>query len=286
MIQVLFKERIPGLKVEQVIRDDEFSMDIRHMHSEYEIYYLVEGERYYFIESETFLIRPGTLIFVDKEKIHKTSMAGRPYFNRILIELKEDWLETFFQEFRVITKQQFFQYYREVVLDEEGKSLVEELLRSIAWEAGKRKVGYEQMIRARLTEMMLYVIRFKQMEHGAVAEREVSSGKHNKVNEVAEYIREHYTENLTLEDLSGRFYVSKCYLSRIFKEITSFTVNEYITVQRIKKGRELLEQSDFNITRISELAGFDSITYFEKVFKKHMGQTPRQYRQVRSVKGE
>ena len=68
MKHTIFKERIPGLMVEQVIRDEEFNMDARHMHSEYEIYYLLEGERYYFIESETFLIKSGTILFIEKEK--------------------------------------------------------------------------------------------------------------------------------------------------------------------------------------------------------------------------
>lgn len=52
---------------------------------------------------------------------------------------------------------------------------------------------------------------------------------------MAHYIVEHCTERISLEDLAGRFYINKFYLSRIFKEVTSFTINDYLNVNRIKK---------------------------------------------------
>lgn len=282
MKRTIFKERIPGLMVEQVIRDEEFNMDARHMHSEYEIYYLLEGERYYFIESETFLIKSGTILFIEKEKIHKTnSVAGKPYFNRMLIEVKEEWLEAFFQRLRVVTIESFFESCKIVELNKEGQKLVENTMLIIANEARERKIGYEQMILARLAEMMLYIIRTRQVFPLVDKEGNLLSAKCVKVNEIAEYIQKNCYKKISLQGLAEKFFVSKCYLSRIFKEVTGFTVNEYLTIQRIKKGRELLETTSYSITQVSELAGFESVTYFEKVFKKQMGQPPFKYRKFR-----
>ena len=142
MKQIIFKERIPGLMTEQVINDEEFNMDVRHMHSEYEIYYLLEGKRYYFIESETILIKPGTLLFIKKETIHKTSsVAGSPHYNRMLIELKQDWMEDFFQRLRVVTIEGFFEKCRVVELDKEGQKLAEQTILAISKEAHDREIG-------------------------------------------------------------------------------------------------------------------------------------------------
>lgn len=283
MKQTLFKERLPGLMVEHVIREGEYTMDARHMHSEYEIYYLLEGERYYFIESETIRVKSGTLLFIAREKIHMTSnVSGKTYYNRMLIELKEEWLRPFFKELRVVPIEKFFGNYRAIDLDEEGRVLVENIIRTIVEEAKERRLGYEQMVRARLTELFLYAIRCSRITPETdIAEENPLSAKCSKVNEVAEYIRDNCHENISLQTLSERFFVSKCYLSRIFKEVTSFTVNEYLTVQRIKRGRKLLETTDYSITQVSEMAGFESVTYFEKVFKKQMGQTPLRYRKIR-----
>lgn len=284
MKYTLLRQRLPGLLMEQVLRDDEYRMDTRHMHSEYEIYYLLEGERYYFIENETIRVKEGMLLFIGKEKIHMTSgVPGKLYYNRVLIQLREDWLLPFFDGIRGITIDKFFGNYRLLDLDENGQKLVEDLILIIGKEAKEKKVGYEQMIRMKLWELMLYTIRSSQLDMVSGEENSRLSAKQQKVNEVTEYICGHCQEPISLQLLSERFFVSKCYLSRIFKEITSFTVNEYVTVQRIKRGRELLEKTDYNITLVSEMSGFESVTYFEKVFKKQMGLTPLHYRKTRKM---
>ena len=65
----LYNELVDGFHIDRVVRDYNYSMDIRHIHEEYEIYYLLEGERYYFINQQTYLVTPGTLVFIDKEQI-------------------------------------------------------------------------------------------------------------------------------------------------------------------------------------------------------------------------
>lgn len=54
----LYNELVDGFHIDRVVRDYNYSMDIRHIHEEYEIYYLLEGERYYFINQQTYLVTP------------------------------------------------------------------------------------------------------------------------------------------------------------------------------------------------------------------------------------
>ena len=72
--------------------------------------------------------------------------------------------------------------------------------------------------------------------------------------------------------------MNKCYLSRIFKEVTGFTVTGYLHARRIQKARTLLVQGSMNISEISEAAGYENLTYFERVFRKHTGMSPLEYR--------
>ena len=78
--------------------------------------------------------------------------------------------------------------------------------------------------------------------------------------------------------IRDRFYINKFYLSRIFKEVTSFTINDYLNVNRIKKAHRLLLETDDSITSIAEQLGYENITYFERVFKKYRNMTPLKYR--------
>lgn len=114
----------------------------------------------------------------------------------------------------------------------------------------------------------------------AVPETVVKTGVHQKVHEVALYLQTHIHESVSLEELAQRFFMSRSYLTRSFRNVTGFSVVEYMTYIRIQKAQQLLRESDRSITEIADLCGFGNITYFEKVFKTTTGHTPVQYRKT------
>ena len=254
----LYNELVDGFHIDRVVRDYNYSMDIRHIHEEYEIYYLLEGERYYFINQQTYLVTPGTLVFIDKEQIHRTGMASAgPHHDRIVLGIMEEPFSTFLASFGGLQLQSFFTEQGSILtLPEEMRPYIQSLLQDIASELIHKKPGYLLAAMTKLAEFFNAVLRL-QPEH---------------------YIVEHCTERSSLEDLAGRFYINKFYLSRIFKEVTSFTINDYLNVNRIKKAHRLLLETDDSITSIAEQLGYENITYFERVFKKYRNMTPLKYR--------
>jgi YesN/AraC family two-component response regulator len=163
-------------------------------------------------------------------------------------------------------------------LNEAGQKYVEGLLFFIIREIKMKHSNYDFMVKMKLAELLVYAIRCKTGENSTLINLPVKTEKYRKISEIAKYINENHHENISLADIADDFYISKCYLSRIFKEITGFTVNEYINITRIKRAQQLLEQSDFNITEIADIVGYESITYFEKVFKKYLETSPLKYR--------
>jgi AraC-like DNA-binding protein len=105
--------------------------------------------------------------------------------------------------------------------------------------------------------------------------------RYAKVKEIIYYIMEHYSEIYGLEDLAGIFYLDKSYLSRIFKEVTNFTVNEFINLQKTDHARELLLNDSLSIEDISKKLGYESLSYFDRVFKKYTGLSPLQYKKFK-----
>ena len=103
------------------------------------------------------------------------------------------------------------------------------------------------------------------------------------MDEVASYIIDHYDKALSLEIIAAHFYVNKCYLSRIFKEASGFTVNEYINMIRIRRARELLSNTSMSITEVSESVGYETITYFERVFHQYTQTSPSGYRKQYTI---
>ena len=75
---------------------------------------------------------------------------------------------------------------------------------------------------------------------------------------MADYLLHHYDTDESLEELAERFFISKSYLSGICREVTGFSVNADRAITRIRKAKELLAGSEYSVTEISELLGFES----------------------------
>lgn len=99
--------------------------------------------------------------------------------------------------------------------------------------------------------------------------------KHQKaMDTIIEYIHEHYTEDISLEELSDIVLISKNYLCYIFKKVTGETFNQYLTRVRIEKAKEMILDGKWLVYEIAEKVGYKNIPYFSTVFKKITGHTP------------
>ncbi|MGI6031647.1 MAG: AraC family transcriptional regulator [Eubacteriales bacterium] len=108
--------------------------------------------------------------------------------------------------------------------------------------------------------------------------------KHSDVvYKVMKYIKQNYSQKITLEDLAKHVYLSKSYLSSIFKEETGCSLSSYINQVRVEKSKLMLLDSTGSLAGIASLCGFEDQSYFTKVFKKIVGVSPKVYRDSRGV---
>lgn len=87
------QEPQPPFIIEQIKRAGPFSMDSDHYHDTYEIYYLLAGERSYYINNLIYTLRKGDLIFINKNELHRTTSKGSASHERILINFEESFLQ-------------------------------------------------------------------------------------------------------------------------------------------------------------------------------------------------
>lgn len=95
---------------------------------------------------------------------------------------------------------------------------------------------------------------------------------------VEQYINEHYSQDITLEMLSSMVHLNKFYLVHAFKNYKGLSPINYLQQKRIEEARHLLESTNYPITKIAEVIGFSSQSYFSQTFKRTMGITPNAYR--------
>lgn len=109
---------------------------------------------------------------------------------------------------------------------------------------------------------------------------EYDSDLKQKLAAINNYINEHFNEDLSLENISSKFYISKFYLTREYKKIYGKTIFQHIITSRINYGKKLLRFSDKSIEEIAHLCGFNDQSYFARQFKKSENLTCFAYRKM------
>lgn len=280
---ICFDLKTDRFQLEEATRSGSFDMKYRHYHSTYEIYYLLEGNRYHFIDRNIFFVQPGSLVFIAKNRIHKTSPAEQHFHRRFLIEIEETVMEQWFTKMAGGRLCSLFTDEMSIItLTTAQQAFLNAKLDAIKQEAFQKREAFEEMIEYLLREILLFSFRIKSKGNAAhISAKNLIGSETEKirtVNRVAGYLADHYQESSSLDELASRFFTNKFYLTRIFKQVTGFTIREYLHIQRVQKAQEFLRSSLLPITEIALMVGFENVSYFEKIFRRYCMQSPREYR--------
>ena len=98
------------------------------------------------------------------------------------------------------------------------------------------------------------------------------------MEQILVYINDHYSQQITLQDLEEIFFLNKSYICRIFRKTMGISLVNYLQYKRILEAQKLLLNSDMPIIEIGMECGFTSVQHFYRVFKKITGLTPKEYK--------
>ena len=101
------------------------------------------------------------------------------------------------------------------------------------------------------------------------------------IYKAVDYMKLHYMEKLTLEEVAGYVYLSAPYFSKVFKDETKTNFNHYLNKIRIEHSKRLLLNQNIPLADVSNMVGYEDQSYYSKVFKKITGLSPLKYRQAR-----
>jgi YesN/AraC family two-component response regulator len=249
-----------------------FNMKGCHSHHRYEIYYLVSGERFFFIKDHTYLVKQGDLAFINTLDLHKTNDAGKPDQETIIIEFALNFIANQVGIPMVAIEKLFFKH-PVVKLTLNKQQYVENLLRQMLQEAKTQKPDFELYLQSLLQQLLIYTARAVNQNHPAKI-----NPTHAKITEIVRYMNRNYQEGVSLESIGTFFQINPNYLSRIFKKVTGFTFVEYLNSLRIKEAQRLLLETGLKVVTIANQVGFDNQSHFGRVFRSISGVSPLQYR--------
>lgn len=251
------------------------SMRKPHSHPTYELYYVLDGGRTFFINKTVYTAKKGDLIFINPNDIHRTTSSDELKCERILVNFSESFLELELSRYEtsILSGKYDNSLFHFSV---HTQAIIEELLEKMIHECHTMQNAYETFVRSLLVQVIIHIDR-----HTATKNEKKNASilpMHQKMTEIAMYLNEHFQEDITLQDVSNRFYISPSYLSRTFKKVTGFQFKEYLQTIRFKEAKRLLRESKEPISQIASAIGYQHTANFNVIFKKVTGFTPGQYR--------
>ena len=249
----------------------------QHYHGTYEIYYLMAGERNYFVKEKLYPIKAGDLVLINKLDVHKASVIAEHGHERIVINFSDDFIDHTVPD-RSVLLDVFAKGKPVIRLLPGDQAAVEYILAKMAQEITGEDYAYHSYLRLLLAELLIQIQRLAGKNE--VLPSAPLNPLHQKITDIVRYIHLHYDTKISLDSLSRTFYISPYYLSRTFKEITGFTIVSYINLTRIREAQRLLGETDLKIIDIAQMTGFESLTHFDRTFKQHMKLTASRYRKM------
>lgn len=252
-----------------------------HYHKSYEIYYLLSGEKYYFIKDKTYHIKEGDIVLINSYDLHRTSLVKNHDSERILVALKDKFIDFIRNSYPDMDLMACFKKDMPVLrLKEEDSAFIKEHLYKMLnlYNKNSQSTSKINELYLKILSIELLILLNKFADYNEPEIFEHPSIVHKKISDAIIFINKNYMNEHSLESISTQFHISKFYFARLFKEITGLTFIDYLNIIRLKAAQKLLTTTDFSISRISNEVGYSDASYFCRVFKRYCNYSPVQYR--------
>lgn len=259
-----------------------------HSHDCFELAYITEGSTTHTLDGKTETVYKGAYYIIDHGSIHGyTNSENIHIVNCLFLAEIIDASLTNCSSFDELIRVCMIRYYKQylgltpvnrIFYDEDGTIL--KLLKEMEKEYANRKIGYQEVFRGKLLEILILTMRKVVEQYGDVPiEKLTDSGI---IREAIHYFKANYQDKSLLSAFCEKHHYSLQYISRRFKEETGLTTLEYLQKIRIEKACALLAGSKHTIREVAHQTGYDDIKFFNRVFRKLVGMTPSEYRKQSS----
>jgi AraC-like DNA-binding protein len=240
-----------------------------HTHSFTELFYVVHGSGSFEIEHSEFTVKENDLVIVNPHMAHTESSKNSNPLEYIVIgldgiSLMLDGDADDSEKINSYSIHNYSKYKHEILY----------YMNNLLYEVQQKEEYYEAICQNLLESLILNVKR-------RTKSNLVLSSSKNINKECAlikNYIDVHYASDLTLNYLASITHMNKYYLIHVFKKFMGTSPIDYLIEKRISVSKFLLETTEYSMEQISELVGFTSQSYFNQIFKKRVGMSPRKYR--------
>ncbi len=250
-----------------------------HNHPYLEICIILSGKMLHFARGKTYRLRFGDVFFCRCNELHYALAAEASVYERCAFWVPSnafDWIEGGNENALGVFSDSRFSDTNVLKIrrgsEEKLRELLEEIRLCTAPESGYTPL----FILGKLAELLVFINK-EPRSPDDLSDREPDEMP-GMIYDVIRYVRMNYRTISGIEEIAAHFYMNKDYLTRVFKRHTGFTVHDYIRSVRISKSKIMLKRGT-GVTETGFHCGFNSTSYFIRVFEKATGVTPAKYRE-------
>ncbi len=254
-----------------------------HSHTHYECYFFLEGSVVYCVEDKEYRLKSGDIMLMPPNTTHHPKFIdeNKPY-RRFVLWIHKDLMDSLSRSFREITfgydlikeNKQYHYSPDYIAYNELFGSLLD------LWQECNENRPFKTLTCINhIITILLKINRIIYEQNNKI----ISTPKKDLSSLIFDFINANITEDLTLEQIAEQFFVSKYYVSHIFKENLGISLHQYIIKKRLNACRYAITSGE-PITQVAEKFGFSDYTAFFRAFKKEYGISPKDYRDQNLLK--
>lgn len=235
---------------------------------DYQLLYIAAGQGHFFINGQERVVSAGNIIVY---------LPGQP---QEYVYFKDDKTDVYWVHFTGSDVEKIIDYYN-IRLSENiiyiGTSP------DYQWLFGQI-IQEMQLCRPRFEELISLLLRniFILISRNLIKANRADNSLENEVELAMHYFRENYRSEINVEDYALSRGMSASNFYRVFKQISGSTPLQYILKLRLSNAQNLLENSNLSIAEIASAVGYENPLYFSRLFNKHIGVSPSEYRKMRT----
>jgi len=248
-----------------------------HHHDGFEIYLFLKGDANYYIEQNCYRMKRGCLFNIRPNELHRVECFNLKVYERVSITIRTPILKSLSTEQTDLTKCFLDRPFGESNMTYLNEQQINEFLfmvHKLEKLLFSKDYGHDILARSYLYQILVFVnnlfLKNTQSEHVNIMP--------TVVNKTMNFIDEHLTEAITMDDIANHIHHNPTYISRCFKKITGVPLKQYIIYKRILLAKKYLLDG-YSLNETCRLSGFNDYSNFARTFKKQIGCSPKKFQE-------
>ena len=241
-----------------------------HIHDQYEIYCFLSGNAEYLVEGNAYALKPGCILIMRPSEVHKVRIISEKPYERYVIQFADSLLDA------VDPERYLLKAFWDRPLGQKNRYFPAEFEKMRPMELLDAMCAPAENEQERRLKILSYLYSLLEQLYTAFLKKDDPfSVQRTSAEKMISYINQHLSDDLSLNLLSERFFLSVSQINRLFKQATGSPVGEYILAKRLMNARSLLREGQ-PAMEACQKSGFKDYSAFYRSYCKRFGVSPRE----------